>query len=100
MDPDTKEITPVDYMGVKCVSFGFAGQGSAIMRGPMVSGLIQQLVLTAKWGELDYLIVDFPPGTGVRDQPCLQQVEWCRHLRLWVFFVGGRRPSMAGNKYC
>lgn len=64
MDPETKEITPVDYLGVKCVSFGFAGQGSAIMRGPMVSGLIQQLVLTSKWGELDYLVVDFPPGTG------------------------------------
>jgi Mrp family chromosome partitioning ATPase len=65
MDPETKEITPVDYLGVKCVSFGFAGQGSAIMRGPMVSGLIQQLMLTAKWGDLDYLVVDFPPGTGV-----------------------------------
>lgn len=64
MDPETKEITPVDYLGVKCVSFGYAGQGSAIMRGPMVSGLIQQLVLTSKWGELDYLVVDFPPGTG------------------------------------
>eukprot|EP00892_Ulva_mutabilis_P002748 jgi/Ulvmu1/12474/UM009_0126.1 len=64
MDPETKAITPVDYLGVKAVSFGFAGQGSAIMRGPMVSGLIQQLLLTAEWGDLDYLIVDFPPGTG------------------------------------
>ncbi|KAL4447632.1 hypothetical protein ABPG75_004851 [Micractinium tetrahymenae] len=64
MDPETKAITPVDYEGVKAVSFGFAGQGSAIMRGPMVSGLIQQLLTTTEWGELDYLIVDFPPGTG------------------------------------
>lgn len=64
MDPETKAITPVEYAGVKAVSFGFAGQGSAIMRGPMVSGLIQQLLTTADWGELDYLIVDFPPGTG------------------------------------
>lgn len=64
MDPDSKAITPVEYEGVKAVSFGFAGQGSAIMRGPMVSGLIQQLLTTAEWGDLDYLIVDFPPGTG------------------------------------
>ena len=64
MDPETKALTPVDYLGVKCVSFGFAGQGSAIMRGPMVSGLVQQLLMSAEWGALDYLIVDFPPGTG------------------------------------
>lgn len=57
-------ITPVECEGVKAVSFGFAGQGSAIMRGPMVSGLIQQLLTTSDWGELDYLVVDFPPGTG------------------------------------
>jgi MinD-like ATPase involved in chromosome partitioning or flagellar assembly len=57
-------ISPVEYEGVKAVSFGFAGQGSAIMRGPMVSGLVQQLLTTAEWGALDYLVVDFPPGTG------------------------------------
>ncbi|KXZ55112.1 hypothetical protein GPECTOR_3g265 [Gonium pectorale] len=64
MDPATKAIYPTEYEGVKVVSFGFAGQGSAIMRGPMVSGLIQQMLTTAEWGELDYLVVDFPPGTG------------------------------------
>jgi len=64
MNPDTKNIYPTEYEGVKLVSFGFAGQGSAIMRGPMVSGLIQQMLVTAEWGELDYLVVDFPPGTG------------------------------------
>ena len=64
MDAATKAITPVEYEGVKCVSFGFAGQGSAIMRGPMVSGVVNQLLCTTDWGELDYLVVDFPPGTG------------------------------------
>eukprot|EP00241_Pyramimonas_parkeae_P002257 CAMPEP_0114245208 /NCGR_PEP_ID=MMETSP0058-20121206/11762_1 /TAXON_ID=36894 /ORGANISM="Pyramimonas parkeae, CCMP726" /LENGTH=532 /DNA_ID=CAMNT_0001358223 /DNA_START=344 /DNA_END=1942 /DNA_ORIENTATION=+ len=64
MDADTKMITPVEFEGVKAVSFGYAGQGSAIMRGPMVSGVIQQMLTTADWGELDYLILDFPPGTG------------------------------------
>lgn len=36
-------------MGVKLVSFGFVGQGRAIMRGPMVSGVINQLLTTAEW---------------------------------------------------
>ena len=64
MDPETREIEPCEYEGVKLVSFGFAGQGAAIMRGAMVSGLIEQMIGTARWGELDYLILDFPPGTG------------------------------------
>ena len=40
MDPETKAIKPPEFEGVKVVSFGFAGQGSAIMRGPMVSGML------------------------------------------------------------
>lgn len=50
MVPETKAILPTEYEGVKLVSFGFAGQGSAIMRGAMVSGLIQQMLTTAEWG--------------------------------------------------
>ncbi|ONK59419.1 uncharacterized protein A4U43_C08F6240 [Asparagus officinalis] len=64
MNPETRTIIPTEYLGVKLVSFGFAGQGRAIMRGPMVSGVINQLLTTAEWGELDYLVIDMPPGTG------------------------------------
>lgn len=64
MNPETRTIIPTDYMGVKLISFGFAGQGRAIMRGPMVSGVINQLLTTTEWGELDYLVIDMPPGTG------------------------------------
>jgi Mrp family chromosome partitioning ATPase len=51
MNPETRAITPTEYEGVQLVSFGFAGQGSAIMRGAMVSGLIQQMLTTTEWGE-------------------------------------------------
>ena len=46
MDPQTRALTPTEYEGVKLVSFGFAGQGSAIMRGPMVSGACPLLSCT------------------------------------------------------
>ncbi|XP_011623370.1 fe-S cluster assembly factor HCF101, chloroplastic isoform X2 [Amborella trichopoda] len=64
MNLEKRMIIPTDYLGVKLVSFGFAGQGRAIMRGPMVSGVINQLLTTTEWGELDYLVIDMPPGTG------------------------------------
>jgi Mrp family chromosome partitioning ATPase len=46
------------------MSYGFAAKGSAIMRGPIVSNVVTQLASQTNWGELDYLVVDFPPGTG------------------------------------
>lgn len=52
MDPETNTMRPTVYEGVKLVSFGFAGQGSAIMRGPMVSGVVQQLLTQADWGKI------------------------------------------------
>jgi ATP-binding protein involved in chromosome partitioning len=56
--------------GIKVVSLGFAigdSDEAVIWRGPMKMGVIKQLLTDVQWGELDYLIVDFPPGTG--DEP-------------------------------
>lgn len=55
-NPEKRTIIPTEYLGVKLVSFGFAGQGRAIMRGPMVSGVINQLLTTAEWYNLLHLI--------------------------------------------
>jgi ATP-binding protein involved in chromosome partitioning len=59
-------LQPVDAHGVKIMSIGFLVKPdeAMIMRGPMASGALQQLMRDVDWGELDYLLVDMPPGTG------------------------------------
>lgn len=60
-----KRFIPNEAEGLKLMSFGFlAGDGPAVLRGPMVSQYMQQLLHNVAWGELDYLIIDMPPGTG------------------------------------
>ena len=60
------KMAPVESYGVKLNSVGFlAGPDQVIaLRGPMASKALSQLFLDTNWGELDYLIVDLPPGTG------------------------------------
>ena len=58
-------LLPAQVGPVKLVSFGFfLGDAPAVMRGPMVTNYIQQLLHGVQWGELDYLFLDLPPGTG------------------------------------
>jgi ATP-binding protein involved in chromosome partitioning len=64
--PDGDTMVPAVAYGVKVMSMGFLiGQEEALVwRGPMIHGALRQLLTEVAWGELDYLIVDLPPGTG------------------------------------
>src|SRR6056297_2084895 len=67
---DDSGIYPLEKAGLKLMSIGFLLASDAeatIMRGPMKHGAIQQLLAEVIWGELDYLLLDCPPGTG--DEP-------------------------------
>jgi ATP-binding protein involved in chromosome partitioning len=63
---DNNEIIPAFAHGVKFMSMGFMAPGDKplIWRGPMAHHALQQCLFQVKWGELDYLFVDLPPGTG------------------------------------
>lgn len=61
------KIQPPVSEGVKIISMGFfyeQSQQAGIYRGPIISGIIKQFLTDVNWGELDYLIIDLPPGTG------------------------------------
>ncbi len=64
--PDGKIIIPLEVFGIKVMSIGFLlpKEEAVIWRGPMLMGALQQMLQQVKWGELDILIVDLPPGTG------------------------------------
>ena len=59
-------IIPNETHGLKTISIGYISPGDKpmVMRGPMLHQIIKQFLQQVDWGELDYLIVDLPPGTG------------------------------------
>jgi ATP-binding protein involved in chromosome partitioning len=66
MNPETEKISPLEVYGLKAMSVGFLIEPNSpvIWRGPLLQNLITQFLRDVEWGELDYLVVDLPPGTG------------------------------------
>src|SRR5438445_6144789 len=63
---DGKKIVPAEKYGLQVISMGFltADEAPIIWRGPMLHGALQQFFREVRWADLDYLVVDLPPGTG------------------------------------
>ena len=61
-----QRIQPLEAYGVRLMSMGFLNPGDKplIWRGPMLNSVMQQFLRSVDWGELDYLVIDLPPGTG------------------------------------
>ncbi len=64
--PDGKTLIPLKAHGISAMSIGFLidAEQPMVWRGPMVTQALTQLLSETQWGELDYLVVDMPPGTG------------------------------------
>lgn len=64
--PDGKSMDPIDVAGLKTISIGYLTEPDTpmIWRGPIVTNTLKQLLFETNWGELDFLVVDLPPGTG------------------------------------
>lgn len=60
------KIVPIQQYGVKLISIGFLtnSEDAVVWRGPMASSALKQFIADAKWGDLDYLLIDLPPGTS------------------------------------
>src|SRR5262250_2911139 len=71
-----ERIQPLDRFGVKLMSMGFLNPGDKplVWRGPMLHSVIQQFLRGVDWGDLDYLIIDLPPGTGDVQLSLIQSV--------------------------
>lgn len=72
-----QRIIPVQAQGLKMISMGLLNKGDkpVIWRGPMLHSVITQFLRNVEWGELDYLVLDLPPGTGDVQLTLIQTVE-------------------------
>ncbi len=66
IDEAKNKMLPLEKFNIKSISVGYlmGAQDAAVLRGPMIARMLQQFIDDVIWGELDYLIIDLPPGTG------------------------------------
>ena len=88
---EQRKIVPVEKYGVKLLSMGFLVEldKAVIWRGPMVSNAVRQFLGDAEWGELDYLVLDLPPGTGDIQLTLVQSVALVLCGGAWVQALSG-----------
>ena len=84
-------IEPLEAHGVKLMSLGFLLEEDqpAIMRGPLISGILKQFIEQVDWCELDIMVVDMPPGTGDAQLSLVQTID-----------LDGHDPSAGGDRGC
>lgn len=77
MMDDQKRLIPATAYGVRCVSMGLLvdPHEAMIWRGPMIMNMLRQFVQDVRWGELDVLVIDLPPGTGDAQLSLIQAVD-------------------------
>lgn len=75
-EDETEWIVPIEKYGVKLLSVGFfvKPEDAMMWRGPMATSALKQLISQGDWGELDYLLIDLPPGTGDVHLTMVQEV--------------------------
>jgi len=73
----SERIEPLVSHGVRLMSLGFLldEEQPAIMRGPLIAGILKQFLEQVSWGELDFLVVDMPPGTGDAQLSLVQTID-------------------------
>ena len=75
--PPEKKILPIDAYGIPVISFGLfiSEKDPVIWRGPMLGGVLNQFLFDVAWTDLDYLIIDLPPGTGDMQLSMIQATD-------------------------
>lgn len=68
-----ERIVPASSLGLKMISMAYFHEEAAVVRAPIANGIITQFLTLVDWGSLDYLLIDFPPGTGDIQLTLMQQ---------------------------